>query len=149
MKKTLTITFVLSLLVNSISASDAQDATALHFSTANDRLIYATDLIKNDINVEQGLQLMKVSAEQNHAPSQFRYATYILKQLTTTEENLIEAYAWTSVILSGGNLPRYKTLTSNAATEAITKLEEIFGRDAVIRAKERAETYCKRYNSTN
>ncbi len=149
MKKALTITFIFCLCINSILASEAQDATALHFSTANDRFIYATDLIKNDIDVEQGIQLMKVSAEENHAPSQFGYATYILKQLTATEENLIEAYAWTSVILSGGNLPRYKTLTSNAATEAITKLEEIFGNDAVIRAKERAETYRIRYDSTN
>ncbi len=149
MKKAFATTLVIILLINSLWASDTQNSPALHFSTANDRFIYATDLIKNKIDVEQGLQLMKVSAEQNHAPSQFGYATYILKQLIVTEENLIESYAWASVVLSGGNLPRYKTLTNNTATEAISKLEEKFGGDAVTRAKARAETYCKRFDLSN
>ncbi len=149
MKTVQTTTLLLLLLAVSLWARETQTSSALHFSTPNDRFIYATDLIRNNIDIEQGLQLMRISAEENHAPAQFGYATYILRQLSATEDNLAESYAWASVILSEGNLPRYKTLTENAATEALTKLTEAFGESAVHRAQERADNYCKRYMSTN
>jgi len=134
--------------MSSLHANGNNSSTPLYFSTPNDRYVYATDLIQNQIDIEQGLNLMRISAEEHYAPAQFGYATYMLREMEATEDNLAECYAWTSVILTTGNLPRYRTLTNDTASEALTKLEEGFGESAVVRAKERAKRYCERYAST-